>query len=133
MSVKEVLILIILHKRDICKKKKEGKHCLHSCIYCLLLLSLCKEQFTLSTASVTPLVVRQNSCTWANIINLNSCHAGTPACETTAALLVFKHECHCDEMDIAKTEDNLSGAYSESTDFIMEIGPQPNWHNEVNQ
>lgn len=36
-------------------------------------------------------------------------------------------------MDIAKTEDNLSGAYSESTDFIMEIGLQPNWHNEVNQ
>lgn len=36
-------------------------------------------------------------------------------------------------MDIAKMEDNLSGAYSESTDFIMEIGLEPNWHNEVNQ
>lgn len=30
-------------------------------------------------------------------------------------------------------EDNLSGAYSEFTDFIMEIGLQHNWHNEVNQ
>lgn len=36
-------------------------------------------------------------------------------------------------MDIAEAEDNLSGAYSESTDFIMEIGLQSNWHNEVNQ
>lgn len=36
-------------------------------------------------------------------------------------------------MDIAEAEDNLSGACSESTDFIMEIGLQSNWHNEVNQ
>lgn len=36
-------------------------------------------------------------------------------------------------MDIAEAEDNLSGAYSQSTDFIMEIGLQSNWHNEVNQ
>lgn len=36
-------------------------------------------------------------------------------------------------MDIAKMEDNLSGAHWESTDFIMEIGLQPDWHNEVNQ
>lgn len=36
-------------------------------------------------------------------------------------------------MDIAITEDNLSGAYSESPDFIMEVGLlQHNWHNEVN-
>ncbi len=36
-------------------------------------------------------------------------------------------------MDIAKMEDNLSGAYWESTDFIVEIGLQPDWRNEVNQ
>lgn len=34
-------------------------------------------------------------------------------------------------MDIAKTEDNLSGACYESTDFIMGISRQRNWHNEV--
>lgn len=92
-----------------------------------------KEAVHSRTASVRLfLVVTQISCTWANIINLNTCHTGTPSCETTAALLVFKYECHCNEMDIAKTEDKLSGAYTESTDFIMETGLQPNWHNEVN-
>lgn len=64
------------------------------------------------TASVTSfLVVTQISCTWANVINLNTCYTGIPSCETTAALLVFKYKCHCNEMDIAKMEDNLSGAY----------------------
>ncbi|TNN88024.1 hypothetical protein EYF80_001605 [Liparis tanakae] len=37
-----------------------------------------------------------------------------PRCETTAALFVFQHECHFNEMDIAKTEDNLSGACYEN-------------------
>lgn len=36
-------------------------------------------------------------------------------------------------MDIAEAEDNLSGACTESTDFIMQIGLQSNWHNEVYQ
>lgn len=86
------------------------------------------------TASATPfLVVTRIRCTWASIINQNTCHAGISRCETTASLLVFKCECHSNDMDIAKIEDNLSGAHSENTDFIMEIALQPNWHNEVNQ
>lgn len=80
--------------------------------------------------SLTPfLVVIQISCTWANIISLNTCHAGNPCC----VLLVFKYECHCNEMDIAKMEDNLPGTNSESAHFIMEIGLKPNWHKGVTQ
>lgn len=101
---------------------------------CLSLLIPLSLKRTVSSASVKPfLVVAQISCTWPNIINLNTCHAGIPSYETTAASLVFKYECHSNEKDIAKMEDNLSGAYSEFTDFIMEIGLQRNWHNEVNQ
>lgn len=67
-----------------------------------------------------------------NIINLNTCHAGIPKYVITAALLVFKYECHNNEKDIAKMEEHFSGAYSEFPYFIVEIGVQPNWHNEVN-
>ena len=110
-------------------------------LLCHILFYVCRYEENTSntrrvceTASVTPfLVVTRICCTWASIINLNTCHAGIVRCETTASLLVFKYECHSNDMDIAKMEDNLSGAHSENTDFIMEIALRPNWHNEVNQ
>lgn len=55
-------------------------------------------------------MVDQISCTGASITNMNACRAGIPSYETTAASLVFKYKCRVNEKDIAKMEDNLSGA-----------------------
>lgn len=56
------------------------------------------------------IMVDHISCTWASIINMNACHAGIPSYETTAASLVFRHECYGNGKEMAKMEDNLSGA-----------------------
>lgn len=86
------------------------------------------------TAPVAPFFVGTHiGSSWPDVVNLNTCHAGNPSCETTAALFVFKYQYHLNEMDIAKTEHNLSGARYESTHFIMEISLQLNWHNEVDE